>query len=76
MKNYTNQAPTQFTEVAGIRFAYRRFGKKGGVPMLCFMLMLYPDSNHGAQCQYPGCLCSMSRSSRGPEREQKKDIEK
>jgi len=25
-------APTQFVEAAGIRFAYRRFGKSGGVP--------------------------------------------
>lgn len=27
-------APTQFIEAAGINFAYRRFGKKGGVPVL------------------------------------------
>ena len=25
-------APTQFVEANGIRFAYRRFGKAGGVP--------------------------------------------
>ena len=25
-------APTQFIEANGIRFAYRRFGKTGGVP--------------------------------------------
>jgi hypothetical protein len=62
MYNYTHDAPTQFTEVGGIRFAYRRFSKKGGAPTLFFMLILYPDSNHGAQCQYPGCLCSLSRS--------------
>jgi pimeloyl-ACP methyl ester carboxylesterase len=38
MNNYTHQsAPTQFVEAAGIRFAYRRFGKKGGVPLLFFM---------------------------------------
>jgi pimeloyl-ACP methyl ester carboxylesterase len=38
MTNYTHQtAPTQFTEAAGICFAYRRFGKKGGVPLLFFM---------------------------------------
>jgi transposase len=30
-------APTQFVEAAGIRFAYRRFGRKGGVPLLFFM---------------------------------------
>ena len=27
-------APTQFVEVNGIRFAYRRFGKTGGVPLV------------------------------------------
>jgi hypothetical protein len=26
-------ASTQFVEAAGIRFAYRRFGKKEGVPL-------------------------------------------
>lgn len=29
--------PTQFIEAAGIRFAYRRFGKKTGVPLLMNM---------------------------------------
>ena len=30
---HTHQtAPTQFVEANGIRFAYRRFGKAGGVP--------------------------------------------
>src|SRR3979490_1044245 len=27
-------APTQFVDAAGIRFAYRRFGKSGGVPLV------------------------------------------
>ncbi len=27
-------APTQFVEAAGVRFAYRRFGKRGGAPLL------------------------------------------
>src|SRR5258706_5219940 len=27
-------APTQFVEANGIRFAYRRFGKPGGVPLV------------------------------------------
>src|SRR5712675_3178695 len=27
-------APTQFVEANGIRFAYRRFGKTGGVPLV------------------------------------------
>jgi hypothetical protein len=26
-------APTRFVEANGIRFAYRRFGKSGGVPL-------------------------------------------
>jgi len=35
MRNYTHQtAPTQFVEANGIRFAYRRFGKNGGVPLV------------------------------------------
>jgi pimeloyl-ACP methyl ester carboxylesterase len=29
-----NTAPTQFVEANGIRFAYRRFGKPGGVPIV------------------------------------------
>ncbi len=29
-----NTAPTQFVEANGIRFAYRRFGKTGGVPLV------------------------------------------
>jgi pimeloyl-ACP methyl ester carboxylesterase len=32
---HTHQtAPTQFVEANGIRFAYRRFGKSGGVPLI------------------------------------------
>src|ERR1700739_3871822 len=27
-------APTQFVEANGIRFAYRRFGKRGGMPLV------------------------------------------
>jgi hypothetical protein len=27
-------APTQFVPAAGVRFAYRRFGKSGGVPLV------------------------------------------
>src|SRR5258708_5740266 len=38
MSSYPHQtAPTRFTEAGGIRFAYRRFGKKGSVPLLFFM---------------------------------------
>src|SRR6201995_5323305 len=35
MTGHTHQtAPTQFVEANGIRFAYRRFGKTGGVPLV------------------------------------------
>lgn len=35
MTSYTHEtAPTQFVEANGIRFAYRRFGKAGGVPVV------------------------------------------
>src|SRR6202453_4852122 len=35
MTLHTHQtAPTQFVEAGGIRFAYRRFGKSGGVPLV------------------------------------------
>ena len=35
MAAYTHQtAPTQFVEADGIRFAYRRFGKAGGLPLV------------------------------------------
>ena len=35
--NTHNTAPTQFAEAAGIRFAYRRFGKKAGIPVVLNM---------------------------------------
>jgi pimeloyl-ACP methyl ester carboxylesterase len=35
MTQYSHDtAPTQFVEAQGIRFAYRRFGKQGGVPIV------------------------------------------
>jgi pimeloyl-ACP methyl ester carboxylesterase len=35
MTTYTHQtAPTQFVEANGVRFAFRRFGKTGGVPLV------------------------------------------
>ena len=38
MTQHSHQtAPTQFIEAAGIRFAYRRFGKPGGVPLVLNM---------------------------------------
>src|ERR1700686_2016027 len=37
MADHTHQtAPTQFVDGAGIRFAYRRFGKNEGVPLVFF----------------------------------------
>ena len=41
MSQYNHQtAPTQFVEANGIRFAYRRFGKAGGVPLVFNMHFL------------------------------------
>ena len=38
MTQHSHQtAPTQFVDAAGIRFAYRRFGKSGGAPLVLFM---------------------------------------
>jgi pimeloyl-ACP methyl ester carboxylesterase len=35
MTQHSHQtAPTQFADAAGVRFAYRRFGKSGGVPLV------------------------------------------
>jgi pimeloyl-ACP methyl ester carboxylesterase len=34
MTHTHDTAPTQFVEANGIRFAYRRFGKQGGVPLV------------------------------------------
>jgi pimeloyl-ACP methyl ester carboxylesterase len=35
MTQHSHQtAPTQFVDAAGVRFAYRRFGKSGGVPLV------------------------------------------
>src|SRR6266436_9891182 len=35
MTQHSHQtAPTQFVDAAGVRFAYRRFGKLGGVPLV------------------------------------------
>src|SRR3979490_3380587 len=34
MTHSPQTAPTQFVEANGIRFAYRRFGKSGGVPLV------------------------------------------
>ena len=38
MTDHTHQtAPTQFIEAAGIRFAYRHFGKNQAVPLVLLM---------------------------------------
>ena len=35
MSNITHEtAPTQFVQAGDIRFAYRRFGPRGGIPLL------------------------------------------
>ena len=35
MSNHTHETvPTRFVEAKGVRYAYRRFGKPGAVPML------------------------------------------
>ena len=34
MNHARQTAPTQFVETNGIRFAYRRFSKAGGVPLV------------------------------------------
>jgi hypothetical protein len=41
-------APTQFVEAKGIRFAYRRFGKSGGVPLV-FNMHFTGTMDHGAR---------------------------
>ena len=43
MSNFTHETvPTQFVEANGIRYAYRRFGKPGTIPLL---LLEYFNSN-------------------------------
>jgi pimeloyl-ACP methyl ester carboxylesterase len=35
MTKHSHQtAPTQFVDTAGVRFAYRRFGESGGIPLV------------------------------------------
>jgi len=44
MTIYTHQtAATQFVEAKGIRFAYRRFGKVSGVPLVFDMHFTGPE---------------------------------
>ncbi len=45
MTAHTHQTvPTQFVEASGIRFAYRRFGKTGGVPLIFNQHLTVPAS--------------------------------
>jgi hypothetical protein len=38
MTQHSHQtAPTRFVNAASVRFAYRRFGRSGGVPLALFM---------------------------------------
>src|SRR5207245_1964767 len=38
MTQHSHQtAPTEFVDAAGVRFAYRRFGKTGSMPLVLFM---------------------------------------
>ena len=39
-------APTQFVNTAGVRFAYRRFGKSTGVPPLVFNMHFTGTMDH------------------------------
>ncbi|MDQ6703956.1 MAG: hypothetical protein M3Z96_13165 [Pseudomonadota bacterium] len=46
MTQHSHQtAPTQFVDAAGARFAYRRFGKSGGVPLV-FNIHFTGTMNH------------------------------
>jgi pimeloyl-ACP methyl ester carboxylesterase len=48
MNQHSHQtAPTQFVEAKGIRFAYM----EQNIPNA--QLIVYPDSNHGSQFQFP-----------------------
>src|SRR5258708_30327841 len=34
--NLNETAPTEFQDIGGVSLAYRRFGKKGAAPVVCF----------------------------------------
>jgi hypothetical protein len=54
-------APTQFVEANGIRFAYRRFGKTGGVPLVFSQHYI-----HGYSCFSQGAVgCHLTVHSSG-----------
>ena len=73
MPDLHTTAPMQFVEAGGIRYAYRPFGRKEGVPLL-FMehfrggmdhnrmeLNLCPDSGHRSLFQCPALFLSHAR---------------
>ena len=72
MSTYTAvRVPTQFVEANGIRFAYRRCGKRSGLPLVFNQhvqnmpnakLILYPDANHGSWLSESRRLCLRSQS--------------
>ena len=39
-------APTQLVQVGDVQFAYRRFGRRGGVPLLFFNYFAAPTARH------------------------------
>ena len=73
MPDLHTTAPTQFVEAGRIRYAYRPFGRKEGVPLL-FMehfrggmdhnrveLILCPNSGHGSRFQCQALFLSQAR---------------
>ena len=73
MPDLHTTAPMQFVEAGGIRYAYRPFGRKEGVPLLFMQhfrggmdhnrmeLMLCPDSGYGSLFQCPDLFRSDAR---------------
>jgi hypothetical protein len=44
-------APTQFAEAGGIRFAYRRFGRRGGTPLLLLGYFTHQWPQESGRCR-------------------------
>jgi len=65
MTKYTHQtAPTQFLEANGIRFAYRRFGKANGVPLVFSQhyLGIQQGDLHGLKALITGATSGLGRA--------------
>jgi hypothetical protein len=72
MPDMRTTASTQFVDAGGIRYTYRRFGRKDGVPLLFMQhfrggmdhnrmeLMLCPDSGYGSLFQCPDLFLSQA----------------